>query len=67
MTDAQIQAYLPSVATLVVVSISFLYNNSHITDLSTGLHKRIDNLNARIDRMDAQYARLESVIVRQAR
>ncbi|MEO7145559.1 MAG: hypothetical protein ABI165_18850 [Bryobacteraceae bacterium] len=73
MTDAQIQAYLPPLATLIVVAIGFLHNNSRITDLNTnfnkriddvqfGLNKRIDDTNKRIDDlrsdMSAHYARL---------
>ncbi len=74
MSDAVIQAYIPSMATLIVVAIGVLYNNARISDLgvrlsdvSTGLNKRIDDLreenNRRFDRLEAQYARLEAVVI----
>lgn len=70
MTDAQIQTYLPPLATLIVISLGFLFSNSRLSDLATGVHKRIDDINHRmndvnhrIDRLEAQYGRLESVIV----
>ncbi|MEO7145560.1 MAG: hypothetical protein ABI165_18855 [Bryobacteraceae bacterium] len=60
MTDAQIQAYLPPLATLIVVAIGFLHNNSRITDLNTNLNKRIDDV--RSD-MSAHYAHLEKILI----
>lgn len=74
MTDAQIQAYLPPIATLILLGIGLLFNNSRISDLHTSLNKRIDDLRAHsdvrfgaidalFDALTTQYSRLESVVV----
>ena len=49
MTDAQIQAYLPALATLILVGIGILFNNGRISDLNTNMNERIDDTNKRID------------------
>ena len=67
MSDVLVQSYLPSMATLIVVGIGVLFNNARLSDVSAGLHKRIDDLrdenNRRFDRLEAQYARLETVVL----
>lgn len=74
MTDAQIQAYLPPMATLILLGIGLLFNNSRLSDLHTSINRRIDDLrahtdarfsamDARFDALGTQYNRLESVVV----
>jgi len=65
-----LQAYIPSVATMIVIAMGFLFNNSRLTDLGTNLNRRIDDvvtrmdrIENRIDRTEAQYGRLESVLI----
>jgi hypothetical protein len=57
---SEVQAYLPSLAILIVVALGILVNNSRISDLNTNLNKRIDDLRA--DSRD-KYARLETLMV----
>src|SRR5581483_10752147 len=74
MTGAQIQACLPPIATLILLGIGLLFNNSRLWDLHSSLNKRIDDLrahsdvrframDARFDALTTQYSRLESVVV----
>jgi len=67
VSEALLQAYIPSVATLILVGVGILFNNSRISDLNTNLNKRIDDVNNRIDDlrtdMREQYSRLETLVV----
>ena len=74
MSEALLQAYIPSVATLILVGVGILFNNSRIADLNMNLNKRIDDVNNRIADLRAdsnrqftdlkeQYARLEAIFV----
>ena len=67
MTDAVIQAYVPSLATMILVAIGILFNNARISDLNTNLNKRMDDLRAdtfaRFERLETQYAQLEKIII----
>lgn len=71
MSEALLQNYIPSLATLIVVGIGILFNNARMSDLSArigdlniGLNKRIDDLRAdtftRFERLEAQQSRLEA-------
>ena len=51
-----IQTYIPTVATLMLIGIGILFNNSRFSDLNTTLNKRIDDLRS-------DHARLENVVV----
>jgi hypothetical protein len=67
VSEALLQAYIPSVATLILVGVGILFNNSRIADLNMNLNKRIDDVNNRIDDlrtdMREQYSRLETLVV----
>jgi hypothetical protein len=67
MTDAQLQAYVPSLAMMLLIALGFLYNNSRLSDLNLGLNKRIDDLRqdtlGRLDRLENHVANLERVTV----
>ena len=68
--EAQMQIYLTSLATLLLVGIGILFNNARISDLNTNMNKRIDDLRAdflgwksdlqgRFERLETQQARFE--------
>jgi len=67
VSEALLQAYIPSLATLILVGVGILFNNSRISDLNTNLNKRIDDLRADTNRqftdLKEQYARLETLFV----
>ena len=67
MSETQFIALLtPSVGSVVLVILAWLYANSRLSDLRSdtgrhfdGLHKRLDRIDSRLDRLDDRLDRVD--------